>query len=145
MTTQIATDERVARFISERLGTALCPPYTVAGIERDGEIIAGALFNQFEGANVHVSIAGTDWTRGFIKAVGQYVYGQLGCLRMTITTEQDAVAKYATRLGGQVEGNMRDYFGEGRDAWLIGILRDEWVFANVTPCKRYSTGAAASL
>ncbi|MBL4858974.1 MAG: hypothetical protein JKY36_07255 [Erythrobacter sp.] len=127
----IVSDERVERFIAERLGTALCPPYTVAGLERDGEIVAAVLFNQFEGPNVHVSIAGTGWTRGFIKAVGEYVYGQLGCLRVTVTTEQEKVADYALRLGGQVEGRMRDYFGLGRDAWIIGILRSEWRFGSL--------------
>lgn len=129
MQTMIATDERVARFLSERLGVALCPPYSLMGLERDGEIIAGVLFNQFEGANVHVSIAGTGWTRGFIEAVGRYVFEQLGCLRMTVTTEQEAVMKYACRLGGQVEGQMRDHFGEGRDAIIVGILRGEWRYA----------------
>lgn len=132
----IVTDERVARFLSERLGVALCPPYSLMGLERDGEIIAGVLFNQFEGANVHVSIAGTGWTRGFIEAVGRYVFEQLGCLRMTVTTEQEAVMKYACRLGGQVEGQMRDHFGEGRDAIIVGILRKEWKFGNLPSIKR---------
>lgn len=132
----IATDERVARFLSERLGVALCPPYSLMGIERNGEIVAGVLFNQFEGANVHVSIAGTGWTRGFIEAVGRYVYEQLGCLRMTITTEQPAVIDYAARLGGVIEGKMRDHFGEGRDAWIIGILRKEWKFGSLPATER---------
>lgn len=132
----IVTDERVAAFISEKLGAALCPPFTVLGIERDGMIIAGVLFNQFEGPNVHVSIAGFGWTRGFIAAVGEYVFGQLGCLRMTITTEHEKVAGYALRLGGDIEGRMRDYFGPGRDAILIGILRSDWKFANLKPFKR---------
>lgn len=124
----IVTDERVARFVSEKSGSRFCPPFTAMGIERDGEVIAGAIFNQFEGPNVHVSIAGGGWTRGFIDAVGKYVFDQLGCLRMTVTTEQEAVADYALRLGGQVEGRMADYFGEDRDAILIGILRCHWKF-----------------
>lgn len=136
MKTQIATDERVARFLSERLGVALCPPYTVMGLERDGVIVAGVLFNQFEGASVHVSAAGSGWTRDFVRAVGAYVYDQLGCLRMTITTELDAVKSYALRLGGEVEGRMRDHFGEGRDAWIIGILRRDWKFGSLHEIKR---------
>jgi RimJ/RimL family protein N-acetyltransferase len=122
----IASDERVARFVSERLGFALCPPYTCMGIERDGEIVAGAVFNCFERHDVHVSLAGTGWTRGFVKAVGAYVFGQLGCLRMTATSEHDDVIEYARRLGGKVEGRLRDHFGEGRDGIVVGILRREW-------------------
>lgn len=132
----IVTDERVARFLSERCGTAFCPPYTTMGIERDGEIVAAALFNQFEGPNVHVSIAGTSWTAGFVRAVGQYVFGQLGCLRMTVTTEQEKVADYALRLGGAVEGRMTDWFGEGRDAILIGILRKRWKGCKIAETER---------
>lgn len=133
---QIATDERVAAFISRELGTALCPPFTVMGIERDGKIIAGVLFNQFEGPNVHVSAAGKGWSRGFIRAVGRYVFEQLGCLRMTVTTEQPAVVRYAKRLGGKVEGRMRDYHGKGRDAVIIGILRDDWKLGKLHSIER---------
>ncbi|MGB7241269.1 MAG: GNAT family protein [Sulfitobacter sp.] len=127
----IVADERVARFISQKIGYPLCPPYTVMGIERDGEIIAGALFNQFEGFDVHVTIAGTGWTKGFAEAVGQYVFGQLGCLRMTATTRFPKVAEYAERLGGKVEGRLRNHFGVGQDAIIIGILHTEWKLAIV--------------
>jgi hypothetical protein len=122
----IVGDERVARFVSSQLGTAITPPYRCLGTERDGRIINGAIFHCFEGPNIHVTVAGTGWTKGFIEAVGLYVFTQLGCLRMTVTTERDEVVKLACRLGGQVEGLMRDQFGPGRDGWIVGILRDEW-------------------
>ena len=96
------------------------------GIERDGEIVAGVLFNHFEGADVHVSIAGTGWTRELIRAVGRYVYEQLGCERMTVITADAAIARYAERLGGKIEGLLRSHFGLGRDGIVAGILRDEW-------------------
>lgn len=96
------------------------------GIERGGEIVAGVLFNHFEGADVHVGIVGTGWTREFICAVGAYVYGQLGCERMTIITAQPRVAAYAIRLGGQIEGCLRSHFGPEKDAIIAGILRGEW-------------------
>jgi hypothetical protein len=127
----IATDERVARFVSERLGVSICPPFTCMGIERDGEIVAGVIFHCFEGPAVHVTVAGTGWTPGFIRAVGEYVYGQLGCLRMTVTTEQETVATLAERFGGKREGVLRDQFGEGRDAIVVGILKNEWKFGKV--------------
>lgn len=122
----IVSDDRVARFVSETLGVGFCPPWSSLGIERDGEIVAGVLCNCFEGADVHLSVAGTGWTRAFLQAIGQYVYGTLGCERMTFVTESEGVAKLAQRLGGQVEGRMRSHFGPGRDAILVGVLRDEW-------------------
>lgn len=122
----IVSDERVARFVSARLGIAIAPPYTCLGTDRDGEIINGAIFHCFEGPNIHATVAGKGWTRAFLEAVGLFVFTQLGCLRITATTEREEVVKLACRLGGQVEGLMRDQFGPGRDGWIIGILKDEW-------------------
>lgn len=124
----IVTGEPVARFVSESLGFGLCPPYTAMGIERGGEIAGGVLFNHFEGADVHVSLAGEGWTPAFLRAVGTYVFDQLGCERMTAVTACEAVAGLAQRLGGQVEGRLRSHFGPGKDAIVAGILRDEWKY-----------------
>lgn len=122
----IVTDNRVATFIAEKLNYPLCPPYSFMGWERDGEITGAALFNCFEGPDVHVGVAGSGWTRGFIRAVGDYVYSQLGCERMTITTESEKVAGYAERLGGVREGVLRSHFGPGRDGIIVGILKAEF-------------------
>jgi len=127
----IVADERVAQFIAARLETALCPPYTVMGIERNGEVVAGLLFNCYEGRNIHVSAAGSGWTRGFLQAVGQYVFDQLGCTRMTFTTEQEAVAKLGEKLGGQREGLLRDYFGHGRPGIIVGVLHRDYKYSSI--------------
>lgn len=132
----IVSDDRCAKFVSDALGLGLCPPFTAMGIEKDGQIVAAVVFNQFEGANIHVSVAGKGWTRGFMRAVGEYVYRQLGCERMTVTTDQPKVIAFAERCGGQVEGVMRSHFGAGRDATIVGILRDEYVFATHTATVR---------
>ena len=122
----IVTDERVARFVSERLGIGLCPPYTCMGWAQDGKIVGGVIFHCFEGADVAVTAAGSGWTRGFLRAVGKYVFGRLGCERMTATTEREEVVRLARKAGGQIEGRLRSHFGPGRDGIIVGILRDEW-------------------
>lgn len=127
----IVTDDRVARFVSERLGAQFCPPFTCMGIETDGAVTAGVIFNQFEGPNVHVTAAGSGWSVAFMRALGRYIYEQLGCLRMTLTTESEEVAGYALRLGGEVEGRMTDYYGDGRDGIIVGVLRKRWKFGKL--------------
>lgn len=126
----IVAGEAPARFVSDHLGFGLCPPYAAMGIERDGEIAAGVIFHCFEGPNVHVTVAGKGWTRSFLEAVGDYVFGRLGCERMTVTTEHEAVSNLACRLGGEVEGRLRNQFGKGRDGIVIGILRDDWPYGS---------------
>ncbi|URQ76166.1 MAG: GNAT family N-acetyltransferase [Candidatus Ochrobactrum gambitense] len=122
----IVTDQRVSRFVSDVVGKGFVPPFTCMGIEKNGEIIAGVIFNVFEGNDVHFSAAGKGWTKGFLAEVGDYVFRQLKCERMTALTEQEKVMKLALRLGGQVEGKLRNHFGAGRDAILIGILKDDY-------------------
>ena len=124
----IVTDERVARFVGERVHSIIYPPFTCMGIERDGEIIAGVIFNCFSGKDVAVTVAGRGFTRGFIAAVGKYVFEHLGCLRITITTSQPHVISIAHRLGAQTEGAKRNHFGKGKDATVLGILREDWKF-----------------
>lgn len=124
----IVSDARCARFVSERLGFALCPPYTAMGIERDGEIVGAVLFNHFEGADVHVSVAGCGWSRAFLRAVGSYVFDTLRCERMTAVTADEVTATFAERLGGQLEGVLRNHFGPGKNGLVMGILREEWKF-----------------
>lgn len=125
---RIVTDERVARFVGERVDRIIFPPWTAMGIQRRGRITAGAVFNCFTGPDIHVTVAGHGWTRGFLREVGEYAFGQLGCQRMTVITAQDAVADIAQRLGGKVEGTLRNQFGPGADGILIGVLKEEYRF-----------------
>lgn len=124
----IVTDDRVARFVGERCGTIIYPPFTAMGIERNGEVTAGVVFNCFTGSDIAVTVAGGPFNRGFIVAVGRYVFGKLGCLRMSITTEKPEVIDIAQRLGAQTEGLKRNHFGKGRDGTILGILREDWNF-----------------
>ena len=124
----IVTDQRVARFVGARIDAIIYPPYTCMGIERDGEIIGGAVFNCFTGHDVEATIAGRGWSRRFLQAVGTYVFEQLKCGRIQVTTEQVAVARIAERLGGKREGVLRDKFGRGRDGIVIGVLEQEYRF-----------------
>ena len=128
MAHNIVTDIRVVEFVSEQLSTSFIPPFTTIGLEKDGAIIAGVIFHCFEGPNVHLTIAGSGWTRGLLKAVGSYVFETLGCERFTLTTEKPEVAKLGERLGGVTEGIMRNQFGKGRNAFLVGVLKDEYRF-----------------
>lgn len=122
------TDGRVSILVSELCGTLFYPPFTCIGIEKDGEVIGGVVFNCYEGADIHVTVAGKGWTPGFLADVGQYVFGTLGCERLTSITEQPSIVRIAERLGGKVEGRMRNHFGKGRDGVVIGILKDEYRF-----------------
>ncbi len=125
---RIVTGEAVAKFVGDRCGTIIYPPFTAMGMERDGEVTAGAVFNCYTGNDIAVTVAGGPFSRGFIVAVGKYVFQQIGCIRMSITTEKPEVITIAHRLGAQTEGLKRNHFGEGRDGTILGILREDWKY-----------------
>lgn len=124
----IVTDHRVAELVTRLTGKVFAPPFTCAGIEKDGEVIGGVIFNCYEETDIHVSIAGKGWTRGFLSDVGNYVFRQLRCNRITCITEDAKVVRIAERLGGELEGCLRDHFGKGRDGFLVGILEKDYRF-----------------
>ncbi|MFC0009399.1 GNAT family N-acetyltransferase [Devosia nitrariae] len=124
----IVSNERVAEFLAQRLAHNIVPPYVAVGIEKDGEVIGGVLLNHFTGNDIHMSAAGSGWTRPFVRSIGEYVFGRLGCGRMTVVTGQPRVVRLAEQLGGEVEGLMRNHFGEGRHAFIVGILKKDWRF-----------------
>lgn len=117
---------RITAFLSERLGSVFFEPYTCLGLEEDGKIVAGMLFNNFTGNDIHVSVAGSRWTRRFLRVLGLYLFHQLRVDRFTGITEQQDVVDIVERLGGRVEGVMRNHFGPGRDGIVLGVLREEY-------------------
>ena len=125
---QIVTDDRVARFVAQRCGVIINPPYTLMGIESQGQLIGGVVFNHFTGADIHMTAAGRGWTKGFLADVGSYLFDQLRVRRVTVITEQPKVVRLTERLGGKVEGLMREHFGPGRDAFVMGILKNDWTY-----------------
>lgn len=124
----LAFDDRVAKYVSEKISGKIIPPFTAIGFERDGRIIAGVVFNNKAARDIEVTVAGERgaFTQGFLRAVGHYVFTQLDCLRISITTRQYHVGEIAMRLGAQPEGVKRNYYGENDHAMLFGILRDDW-------------------
>lgn len=121
-------DARVSTFVAEKLDVLFYPPFTSMGIEKDGEIVAGIVFNGFVKHDIDVNVAGHGWTRDFLVAAGDYVFKGLDCQRVTLTTSDERVSRLGLRLGGQIEGVLRSHFGPGKDAIIIGILRDEYRF-----------------
>ena len=122
--------DRVAAFVGARCGTAIVAPFTALGLERNGKLVAGCVFNVFTGPDIQVTVAALPGaiTRAFVRACGAYVFGQLQCERASIETQHTAVVDLALRLGGVLEGCKHNAFGRDRHAHMLGILRTDWKF-----------------
>lgn len=128
LASRIVTDIRALEFVSRECDTEFIPPVNYFGVERDGRIIAAAVFSVFTKADVHISVAGSCATKEFMRAIGVYVFDVLGMERFTAITEQPHVVRLMERIGGNVEGSMKNYFGLGRDGFICGVLVDKYKF-----------------
>lgn len=113
--------------MAERLGVAFVPPFTTMGIEVQGKLVGGCLFNNFNGYGIELTIvAPGSLSAGLFRAVFSYVFNQLGCVRMTMTAQRRNArhVRIAERLGFTVEGIMRGHFGHD-DGVILGMLKSE--------------------
>lgn len=124
----IVSDERVAQYVGSKVGETFQPPYTCLGVEAGGVITAGIVFNVWTGPDVQLTIAAErHLPRRFLRRVAHYVTKELGCIRATMLTEQARVVDLVKRMGGVPEGRLRNHFGPGRDAVVLGILQEDWI------------------
>jgi RimJ/RimL family protein N-acetyltransferase len=110
--------ERVHAFVSERTPINRVSGAQAIGLARDSELIAGAVYEGFNGHNVWVHLAGMPgrrWmTRQFLYAGFAYPFIQLGC----------------SRISGYVEAwnlearRLDEHFGYKQEAVLHGAASD---------------------
>lgn len=108
-------DEEIAAYLEGKLSTRLTPPYTTIGIEADGRIVGGWLFNDYNGHNVEISVAlDRPLTRGMIKAVSHYCFSQMKVRRVTARCRESNTKSAALirRLGFRHEGRLPFYYGD---------------------------------
>jgi RimJ/RimL family protein N-acetyltransferase len=123
--------EVVARWAGNRLGIADWGPCATIGIMRRGELVAAAVFHQYRHPNIEISFVTTDrrWgTPAAVRAIIRYPFIQLGCKRLTSTTEagNQPSRAFLCRMGFREEGYHIDALPSG-DAVTYGLLRKDAV------------------
>ena len=118
--------EQVAAWASKQLNLHFVQPFAAVGYEKDGKPVGAVIFNDYTGENIEISIVG-GWSRRMFHDIGDYVFNQLGCQRMTARTaaHKQKVINVMIGAGFRVEGRARCYYPDGADAILFGMLRQE--------------------
>lgn len=126
--------ERVGEWVRQRVGHVRSwGPSQAIGLEKDGELIAGVVFNFYSGCDIamHVaSVPGKRWmTKEYLKACFAYPFITLGVRRITgyVPAKSKDVLAFDEHLGFKREGLMRDALPDD-DVVILGMTRKECRF-----------------
>lgn len=101
------------------------------GLEEDGELIAGVVYNWYTGPSICMHVAaepGKRWlNRDFLFAAFAYPFIQLKCNRVTGLVRVDNLdaQRFDEHLGFVKEGVLRKAADDGTDFILYGMLKEE--------------------
>lgn len=129
--------ELIAAFVNVRQGF---PPetswgnYNALGLVRGGHLVAGVIYNGYEGANVNIhvgAVQGSRWmTKEFLYATFDYPFNQLGRKRLSayIRATNKRTIAFVKKLGFVYEGKLQDFYTDGGDMVIYGLLRSKCRF-----------------
>lgn len=110
--------EAIGAFVAQHLQRPITPPFVAVGVERRGELVAGAIFNNYNLWNVDVTVYGPGaFYRGVMRALAHYAFKQLKVGRVTATTRRDnhKAQRMLEQFGFQKEAEQLRYFGPSTD------------------------------
>lgn len=110
----------IGPWVSQRAGLPPYKPGSASAIGRikDGKIVAGVLYEDYNGANVvcHIAGEGKNWlNRRFLSIIFDYPFNQLGVKRITgyVLAENEAAQRLDEHLGFEREFVMKDAHPKG--------------------------------
>lgn len=120
----VKPEEIITGGSSDPIGTTICgwlsvglnklvfPPYSAMAWLEGGEIVAAAVFNEFNGGNISVHIcAPGQFSKSKIRAIVHYVFRTLGCSRSTAISPRVADLRILRAFGFVEEAVLEHYFG----------------------------------
>ena len=130
-------NKRVVKFVNKFQPINGGPDVQGIGLEKDGELIAGVLYDDYNGSNVwmHVAaVAGKRWlVREYLYICFRYPFQQLDLNRVTgwvEETNKDAV-RFNEHLGFKKEAVLRKAGRYGQDVFLYVMHKQDckWIKA----------------
>lgn len=127
-------DARVVPWVAERVNEDRLEGAVGIGLEEDGKLIAGVVFNLYTGPGIcmHVAAEPTKrWmTREYLYRCFAYPFIQLKCLRITglVRVDNLEAQRFDEHLGFKREGLLRSACEDGTDMIVYGMLAHECRF-----------------
>lgn len=132
----IADIDRIFAFVRHHVKLNKVSGTQGLGLERDGALIAGVLYEDFNGHNVWMHVAaepGSHWmTKLFLKSCFHYPFVTLGCSRVSgyVEAKNSAARRFDEHLGFRQEAVLKGAASDGGDVILYAMRRSECKYVN---------------
>lgn len=127
----ISNPARVHAFVNAAVPVSVTSGMKGLGLERDGELIAGVLYEGFNGANVWTHIAGVPgghWmTPAFLRYIFSYPFNEMRVNRIScwVTSTNAVSRRFVKNLGFRQEAVLKGAAKGGADAIIYVMTREE--------------------
>ncbi len=134
--TIIADAARIGEFVKSRMDFSVdWTDFKAIGIERDGRVVAGVVYEGMTSRDVNMHCAIDDPSAvnyAWMFTVFDYPFNQCGLIRVTGLVPRSntkALSFDIDKVGFKVEGIVRKAFPNGDDVVVLGMLKDEckWI------------------
>jgi len=121
--------ERVWRFVHASTGVPLSSAMKALGLERDGRLVAGVLYDGWNGVNMWMHSAietGAYLGRTFPWYVFHYPFNEIGCRRLTglVEASNAEALRFNSRLGFKIEARLAGAATDGGDTLIMVMTRE---------------------
>jgi len=136
MLTRLVFDEkeRVGAWVADQVEqTASWGDFYAMGVERDGKIIAGILFNSFNGSNAtcHIAISKmTKLARELLNHGWLYAFKVCGLKRLTgmVEADNEKALKLDVHIGFKREAILAQAGAKGQDMVIMVLWPDNYIW-----------------
>ena len=123
-------ESRILPWVGSRIDEDDFGDAAAIGLEEDGELIAGVVFNWWTGPSISMHVAavpGRRWmTKDYLYRCFAYPFLQVKCNRVTgLVREDNLDAQRFDHLGFKREGLIRKGASDGSNLILYGMLKEE--------------------
>lgn len=122
----------IGKYVGEKCDATFVPGLFqgFAVLNDDGQFAAAVVVSDFREHDCQISCATESkftWRPHVLKAVFNYVFNQLGCVRCTSITKitNKKARAFLEHMGFQLEGKLRLGYDGKRDALIYGLLASE--------------------
>lgn len=130
--TIISNPARVWSFVTQRgVAVPMSAGMKGLGLERDGSLVAGVLYEGYTGHNIWMHVAADQskrWmTREYLRYCFHYPFNELGCGRVSgwVEASNEAARRFDEHLGFKEEARLKGAARDGGDVILYVMWRKD--------------------